>query len=229
MTITRDAALGSNSVNGPASVTITTAAAAAAGSRVVVVSSYFQNTPFSNPTCTVGGTAATLEKIVSNGLERFAVFWRDVAGGLASGSSIVVTEQGAGGGGGLLATACSYLGITGVDTTSSATGTGTSHSSGSATNAVADSLFVGGAGNETAASTTSSPTNGTERFDIWNAAAGQGMTMLDLISTSIGAQALTGTWSTSSTATTGALVIFSGTAGGGGAQQQSLQLTGVGA
>jgi hypothetical protein len=76
-------------------------------------------------------------------------------------------------------------------------------------------LFVGGAGNETATTSVGGTnTNGTSRIDQWNSGAGQGMRMLDKIASSIGAQALTGTWAVTSSATTGALVIYSGSGGG---------------
>lgn len=217
MAITLDQPLGSNSNNGVTSVTITTTNAAASGARVVVVFSWFQNTPFTAPTCTVGGTAATLDKQIDNGNDHFAIFSRVVAGGLASSSSIVCTMTGTGGGGGVLAASVSYLGTTGADTSNSNTTTGTGFSSGAAANAVADALFVGGAGNETATTSVGGTnTNGTSRFDIWNAAAGQGLRMLDQIVSSIGSQALTGTWNVTSSATTGALMIYSGTAGATG-------------
>jgi hypothetical protein len=44
--------------------------------------------------------------------------------------------------------------------------------------------------------------------------------MLDLIASSIGSQALTGTWGATSTATTGALVIYKGTAAAAAAGPQ---------
>jgi hypothetical protein len=104
-----------------------------------------------------------------------------------------------------------------VDTSNTNTTTGTSFSSGSATNSVADALFVGGAGNETTlTSVGGTNTNGTSRFDIWDSGAQQGMRMLDLIASSTGAQALTGTWANTSTATTGALMIYKGTASASG-------------
>lgn len=216
MAITFDKSLGSATA-GPS---FTTTNAAAANALVVVCFSFFDNTSVGTPSCTVGGTTATLDKQNTNSLDVFCIFSLVLSGsGLASGSTISCTVTGGGGLGGNLLTACSYLGTTGLDTTASNTTTGTSFSSGSATNSVADALFVGGAGNETTVTSVGGTnTNGTSRFDIWNSGQQQGMRMLDLIASSIGAQALTGTWASSSTATTGALAIYKGTASGAGPQ-----------
>jgi hypothetical protein len=213
--ITLDQALGSNTKNatgGTQTLVVTTGATAAAGSRIVVCASWFDNAGTGTVSCS-DGTAYTQDKLVTNGNDKFSVFSRVLVGSLASGSSITLTWSSGFLGGGLLAGACSYLGTTGVDTTNQNTTTGTGFSSGAASNAVADALFVGGAGNETlTTSVGGTNTNGTSRFDIWLSAAQQGMRMLDLITSSTGSQALTGTWAVTSSATTGALVIYSGTA-----------------
>lgn len=216
MAITLDQALGSNNANisSGSTLVITTTATAAAGSRIVVLASWFDVA--SHTLSCSDGTAYTQDKLFTNGSDKIAIFSRVLVGSLASGSSITLTMSSTFAGG-FLAAACSYLGTTALDTTSTNATTGTSFSSGSATNAVADSLFVGGAGNETTTTSVGGTnTNGTSRFDIWNSGAQQGMRMLDLISATTGSQALTGTWNSSSTATTGALAIYSGTAGGGG-------------
>lgn len=214
MAITLDQVLGSNIGQTSAfagTLTITTTQTAAAGSRVVVCISWF-NTTSLTPTCS-DGSAYTLDKVFHNGSDAFAVFSRVLVGSLTSGSSITISGLTTGSPGGLLGCACSYLGTTAVDTTSTNATSGTGFSSGAATNAVADALFVGGAGNESAATSVGGTnTNGTSRADIWNSGAGQGMRMLDLIASSVASQALTGTWNSSSTATTGALVIYKGTA-----------------
>lgn len=214
MTITRDQALGQNSANGSATVAITTTQTAAAGSRIVVCFSFFASGGTLAPACSDSGGAYTLDERTDNGQDHFCVFSRVLGGSLASGQVITATMgASATGPGGALVTAVSYLGTTGVDTTSNNVTTGTGFSSGSATNSVADALFVGGAGNEAVATTVGGTnTNGTSQFDIYNVAAGQGLRMLDKIASTIGAQALTGTWASTSTATTGGLVIYKGTA-----------------
>lgn len=212
MAITLDQVLGSASANATTSVHITTGATAAAGSRIVVCVSFFQPTP--GTLAVSDGTAYTLDKTFNNGSDHFLIYSRVLVGSLTSGSSITFTDSSSTGLGGVLLAACSYLGTTATDTSSSNATTGTGFSSGAATNAVADALFVGGAGNETATTSVGGTnTNGTSRADIWNATAGQGMRMLDKIASSIGSQALTGTWASSSTATSGGLMIYSGTAG----------------
>lgn len=215
MAITFDQFLGSNNANalgGSGTLVITTGQTAAAGSRIVFTVSWF-DTGGGVLTVADAAGAYTKDKQTDNGSDHFAVFSRVLAGSLASGSAITLTIPVAFAGGGVLIAACSYLGTTGVDTTATNNTTGTGFSSGAAVNSVADALFVGGAGNE-AASTTVGGTNtsGTSRADQYNVAAGQGARMLDLIVSSIGSQALTGTWNATSTATTGALVIYKGTA-----------------
>jgi hypothetical protein len=187
--ITRDNILGTNSNNGVAIVAITTGATATAGSRICVVVSWFATAG----TMTVSdGTAYTKHVQVDNGSDHIAIFSRVLVGSLASGSAITATITGGASVGGVLLGAVSYLGTTGVDTTASPAGTsGSAWSSGSATNAIPDALFFGGAGGETATSTTSTPVNGSEVVDIWNSAAGQGLAVNETIA--------------------GALVVFSGT------------------
>lgn len=211
MAITLDQALGSNSANATTSVAVTTGAIAAAASRIVVCVSFFQPTP--GTLAVSDGTAYTLDKKFDNGSDHFLIYSRVLVGSLTSGSAITFTDSSSTGLGGVLVAACSYLGTTATDTSSTNATSGTSFSSGAATNAVADSLFVGGAGSEAVATTVGGTnTNGTSRFDIYNVAAGQGLRMLDKIASTIGSQALTGTWASTSTATSGALMIYKGTA-----------------
>lgn len=210
--ISFDKALGSTSTSVTAAVTITTSQIAAAASRIVVTISWFDSGSIAVTVADSAGSY-TKDKQFDNGTEHFAVFSRVLVGSLASGSSITATWTGTSTLGGQLLAACSYLGTTGVDTTATNSTTGTGFSSGAAANSVADAAFVGGAGNEASATTVGGTnTNGTSRFDIYNAGVGQGMRMLDLIVSSIGSQALTGTWASTSTATTGAVVVYKGVA-----------------
>lgn len=216
MAITLDQSLGSNHANlvSAGTVVITTGATASAGSRIVVVASWFDTG--TGAVSVSDGTAYTQDKRFDNGSDHIAVFSRVLVGSLASGSSITLTVGAGMNGGGFLLGACSYLGTTSVDTTATNATTGTGFSSGSVANTIADALFVGGAGNETTVTSVGGTnTNGTSRFDIWESAAQQGMRMLDKIASSIGAQALTGTWASSSTATSGTLVIYKGAVAGG--------------
>jgi hypothetical protein len=217
MTITFDQPLGSGNSTNATTVAITTTQTAAAGSRIVVCASWFDSLS-RTITSVSDGTAYTADHaLFANGNDKFAIYSRALVGSLASGSTITLTFSASLSGTALLV-ACSYLGTTGLDTTATNTTTGTGFSSGAASNSVADALFVGGAGNETATTSVGGTnTNGTSRFDIWNSGAQQGMRMLDVIASSIGSQALTGTWASSSTATTGTLVIYKGTAGGAAA------------
>jgi hypothetical protein len=212
--ITRDNILGSNSGNGSAAVTITTGAIAAAGSRICVAVSWFSS---AGTMAVSDGTAYTKHTQVDNGNDHIAIFSRVLVGQLNSGSSITGTITGGAGIGGLLLGAVSYIGTTAFDTPSSNTTSGASWQSGSATNTVADALFFGGAGNETSTSTSSTAVNGSEVVDVWNTTAGQGLAVNETIAASIASRNVSGSWvGASSTATTGVLAIFSGTASTGG-------------
>lgn len=213
MAITRDNILGSGSNNGAAIVAMTTSAAAAAGSRICVAVSWFA-TAGTMAVSDTGG-AYTSHVVNNNGSDHLAIFSRVIVGSLASGSAITATITGGASVGGVLLGAASYLATTALDTTASPAGTsGTAWSSGAATNAVADALFFGAAGSETATTTSSTPVNGSELVDIWNSAAGQGLAINETIATTTASRTVSGTWvGASSTATTGGLAIFSGTAG----------------
>lgn len=193
----------------------TTTSASAAGARVIVLISYW-NDLSSVTSVTIGGVAATKDGHVSNGSDQYDVWSREVAAGLASGATIAYTFSSAAGAS--LVGVASFLGIasTGfVVTTASATGTGAPWASGTATNTgSADALFVGGAGNETPGSVTSTPSGGTiELFDTWLAGALQGFTVAYKIASAVASDSLSGNWSAStSTATTGLLVIYAGLA-----------------
>jgi len=200
-----DKNLGSNSGNSSASVVLTTSNAAAAGTRIVVLVSWWYDV---NNTCSLSGgsLAWAKDKQNDNGSDRFAIFSAPAPSGLASSTSLTVTVGGSGGG--IFLGAASFFNVQGVDTTGNTTGTGTSWSSGTATNANVNGLVIGGSGNETTSSTTSTPVNGTELHDAWLSGAQQGFATGYLISSSIASQSITGTFSTSSTANTGALMIY---------------------
>jgi hypothetical protein len=171
--VTLDAALGSNSSNGLTSVTVTTGAAAASGSRVFAFVSWFAS---GGAVMTVSGGGLTWSSVVqaNNGSDRFAIWTASAPAGLASSSTITATI-GSSGPGGLLVSVASFAGVGTIDTTMQSTGTtGASWTSGATANSVAGALFAGGAGNETAASTTSTPSNGAEIHDLWNTSAGRG-------------------------------------------------------
>jgi hypothetical protein len=161
---------------------------------------------------TVSGGGLTWSSAVqaNNGSDRFAVWTASAPAGLASSSTITATI-GSSGPGGLLVSVASFAGVGTADTTMQSTGTtGASWTSGAIANSVAGALFAGGAGNETAASTTSTPSNGAEIHDLWNTSAGQGMASGWLAAAGTASQAITGTWvGGSSTANTGALAIYS--------------------
>jgi hypothetical protein len=115
----------------------------------------------------------------------------------------------------MLVSVASFAGVGTIDTTAQSTGTtGASWTSGAAANAVAGALFAGGAGNETATSTTSTPSNGAEIHDLWNTSAGQGAASGWLAAAGTASQAITGSWvGAASTANTGGLAIYSATGG----------------
>lgn len=194
--------------------TLTTIATAAAGTRIVVFISYFST---STVTGVSDGTAYTLDKAVVNGSDKFEIWSRNAAGGLASGSSITATF-GATITGGTLMGAASFTGVassSAVVTTSSATGTAASWSSGSGTNTgQADAAYVGGAGNEDVTNpTTSTPSSGTEINDRYRPVDQQGFATGYKAVSTVASDAVTGTWSNSaSTANTGALVIYAAAA-----------------
>jgi hypothetical protein len=158
-----------------------------------------------------GGTY-TLDKPTTNGSDKFSIYSRHAASGLALGSVITVTFSGNPAGGFLIG-AASFTGIdstgSAVDTTGSTTGTGTSWSSGAATNALADALFVGGSGNEAVATTVPyTAGTGTKVHDRYRAADGQGFAPRTRSLRTVAARSVGGTWASTSTANTGALVIY---------------------
>jgi hypothetical protein len=190
-----------------ATQTLTTTAAASSNTRVVVTVSYW-SPGGTDTSVTVGGANATLDKRTTNGNDIYEVWSIPEAAGLASGASIVVNFGTATGGGGLVgAISLSGVDLTnggGVASTASATGSGTSFSSGTVTNAGV--IVVGGAGNETAASTTAALTSGTKVHDVWDSGAQQGF----VDGYNVGGTSIAGTFSTSATSTTGAAVAYSG-------------------
>jgi hypothetical protein len=203
-----DQNLGSGSNNGLTTVVINTAAATASGAKIFALVSWFHTT---TATVSVSGGSLTWTNLkqVANGSDRFAIFCADAPSGLAINTAITTTI--ASGAGGLLVGLVSFTGLTTgttVDTTNQNTTTGTSWSSGAAAPTAVGYLLIGGAGNEVSVSTTSTATAGTEVHDLWNSAAGQGLATGYIVAASTASQAITGTWTNSSTATTGALVIF---------------------
>lgn len=208
MAVALDQNLGTGSNNGVVTVVINTAAATAAGAKIFALISWFHG---SLTTVSVSGGSLTWTNLkqLANGSDRFAIFCADAPSGLASATAITTTIGS--GPGGLLVGLVSFTGLTTgttVDTTNQNTTTGTGWSSGAAIPAAVGNLLIGGAGNETTGTTTSTATNGTEIHDLWNTAAGQGLATGYIVAASTASQAVTGTWTTSSTATTGALVIF---------------------
>jgi hypothetical protein len=205
--------------SGTISQVLTTSAAAASNTRIVVAISYWANNP-ATP-LRVGtvndGSAYTrdVQFVNADGQDVFEIWSRQAAAGLASSSSITVTMTPTATVtqfmGGLLIGAASFLGVTGVDTTATASNTGTTWASGSATNAVADAVFFGGSGNETAAAATNTMSSGTEIHDARNTTAQQGFATGYILATTSASANIAGTWTSTSTANTGALVIYSGT------------------
>lgn len=218
MAIALDATLLTTDMNtgGISPISVNTTAPAAANTKVIVLMSYFEGSANLITAMTIGGTAAALDKRNSNGSDRFDIWSADKAAGMATASAIVLTMT-ANTGGGLLIAALSFTGLVtgGFVTTSSAAGTGTAWSSGSATNTgFAVALFIGGSGNEDPTNpTTSTATSGTELPpDRYRAADGQGISTGYKIVGTVAADAITGNWSNAaSTANTGALVIYAGT------------------
>lgn len=194
-------------------ITFNTTAVAAANTKVIVLASYFEATANLITAMTIGGTAAALDTRKSNGSDRFDIWSADKAAGMASASAIQLTMP-SNTGGGLLLGAVSFTGLaTGagsVVTISSAASTGTSWSSGSATNTgFADALFIGGSGNEAVATTVPwAVVSGTKIHDRYRTADGQGFSTGYTIASSVASRSISGTWASTSTANTGALVIY---------------------
>src|SRR4051794_20622169 len=146
---------------------VATTAAAVSGAKLFACINWWHDT---SAVATLTGGSLTWAKLkqVDNGFDRFAIWCADAPAGLASGTTLTVAESPAAGA--MLMNVSSFTGLatgTTADTTAQATGTGASWSSGAGTNLSADALFIGGAGNETATSTTSTPTAGTELADSW--------------------------------------------------------------
>jgi hypothetical protein len=185
---------------------LTTTAAASSATRVVVTISYWTSSAKVS-SVTVGGAAAHLDKqtINPNGQDVYEIWSIPESSGLASGSTITA-NFGAGTGGTLMG-AMSINGVDltnggGVTATASANGSGTGFASGTVTSP--GGIVVGGAGNETTASTTASLTAGTKAHDAWDGSSQQGFTD----GYTIGGTNIAGTFSTSSTASTGAAVAY---------------------
>lgn len=213
MTAVDQTLIGSNSTNGSTVTTVTTSSAAVAGSKIWALVSWF-NSNAVTMTVAGGGLSWSSLKQVNNGNDRYAIWCADAPAGLASSTAISVTQSSSGAGG-LLADLASFTGLptgTVADATNQATGTGASWSSGSASNLAAGALAIGGAGNETATTTSSTPTAGTELLDRWETLAGQGIATGYIIAAAVAAQVITGSWvGAASTANTGAIVVFPGT------------------
>lgn len=186
------------------------------------------------------GGAYTKDKEVinTNGQDSWQEWSRPVTSTpLASGSTITVAfpaRTGVNTLGGVLIDANT---ITGVDLTNG----GGVHATGSLNNgsgtgwSVAGAytvagIAVGGVGTEVASASTSTATSGTEisGSDQRNTAAQQGAVAGYLVVAGSGTATLSGTLSTTSTATTGGIVVYTDAGGGGAATQQTLSLTGVG-
>jgi hypothetical protein len=208
-----DADLGATDSPAAGSVTLTTTAAAASVARVVVIISYFRSVNTGLSGVTIGGTAAALDKRAPNGSDYLEIWSAHIAAGLASSSSIVCNMNGSANLGGILVAAASFTGIdtsgTPVDTTTSSNSTGTGWSSGAATNTAADALFFGGSGNEAVATTVPwTAVNGTKIHDRWRSADQQGFASGYTIAASVASRSISGTFASTSTANTGALVIY---------------------
>jgi hypothetical protein len=221
MAVALDQNLGSNDANTSTTLVITTSAAAAANTQIVTLWSFWNVNAGAVLTGVNDGSAYTLDKRVTNGNDKFEIWSRYAAAGLAPSSSITATLGTVTGTGGILGGAASFTGVLSsgsVDTTSSATGTGTSWSSGAATNAQADSVYVGGSGNEDpTAGTSSTATNGTEIHDRYRATDGQGIATGYKVVSTIASDSVTGNWSNAnSTVNTGGLVIYKAAAAAGG-------------
>lgn len=213
MPIAFNADLGATDSPAAGSVTLTTTASAAAAARVVVIVSYFRGVNTGLSGVTIGGTAAVLDKRAPNGSDYLEIWSAHIAAGLASSSSIICNMNGSANLGGILVGAASFTGIdtsaAPVDTTTSANSTGTGWASGSATNTAADALFFGGSGNEAVATTVPfTAVNGAKIHDRWRSADGQGFGTGYTIAATIASRSISGTWASTSTANTGALVIY---------------------
>lgn len=210
---TLNANLLANSGASGTSGTLTTGAAAASGAAIFALVSWWSST---TPTPTFSGGSLTWSKLIqvnNGGGDRFAIWKADAPAGLASGTVLTTASLGSGDGGWLIG-GVSFTSVGSLVTTGqSTTATGTSWTSGAATNSTVGDLYLGGSGLETAATGTSTAVNGTELHDRWQATAAQGFATGYLISGSVASQAITGTFTQSSTASTGALVIYADAAG----------------
>jgi hypothetical protein len=202
--------LSSDGSGSPTTLTLTTTGAAAVNTRIAVFISYFLVAGITIGGVTVGGTAATrdLRAINSNARDGFDIWSVPKAAGLALSSAIAVTTSG----GGFSGTFISALSLSGVDLTngggvagtgSSNAQTGTGWSSGTAS--AAGGIAVGGAGNETlTTSETATASAGTLVHHTWLSTAQQGIATAYII----GGTNVAGTFASSSTATTGAIVAY---------------------
>lgn len=227
-----DQVLGSTTINksgvtGTITVVLTTTVAAAANTRLVAIISSWTG-------ITVDGSQLKVASVVGSGSRTFTDDKRVLNSAnsqdvlelwsvpnlstFAIGGTVTVTfsptESVNHEVGGVLVSLISVANVDltnggGVDTTASnANQTGASWTTGTAT-ATGPGFAVGGAGNETPSSTTSTPTSGTEIHDLWNSGAQQGIATAYQVVSGAGSVALTGTFSNSgSTATTGGIVVY---------------------
>lgn len=217
MAVTLDQNLGSigDDVNST-SIVLTTSQTAAANTLIVAFVYIWESTArtltmSSSPS--LGAWTASPVINTQGALDQVWITWVLAPSGLASGSTITATWDTSVTGARILG-AASFLGIDQVSPfdTSAVNDQGATQnwSSGAATNARADALFVAVSGSEGTASQTNTATTGTELHDVAVSTAGQAMCSQYLIASSIASTALAGTWTGTNTSSTNALAIFNG-------------------
>lgn len=222
MAITLDKNLGSTGDDVNSTSIVLTTSQAAASNTLIVAFVYIWESTSRTLTMSSSPSLSWTGSPVSNtqgALDQVWISWALAPSGLASSSTITATWDTSVTGGRMLG-AASFLGTdqaSPFDTSATNDQGATQNwSSGSATNAVADALFVAISGSEGTAGQTNTPTTGTELHDVAVSTAAQAMCSQYLIVSSIGSQSLAGTWTGTNTSSTNALAVFKGTASAGG-------------
>lgn len=195
------------------SIALTTNHAASVGTRIVAIVSYFALASADHVTNITGGSLTFTKDLRiqhTNGSDTMEIWSVPAPSGLATSTAMTLSVSATFGG-----TLMGMLSVSGVDMTNGAgvAGTGSSNAqSGTAFTSGASSssagIAVGGAGLENLATQVGTTvTTGTKVHDNWNSGAQQGfVTGYNIGGTTIAATVLAG--SSTSTATTGAVVTY---------------------
>lgn len=201
MAVTLDKTLGTATAQQVNSVNLAINNAVAVNSYVFLVAGRF---------CTSDGTLSasggsltwTEDKTVADNTQhlRISLFRALAPSGLSNGTTLTITPSVQTG---ITDIIVGGVALAGIDTstpttgnTNSGTGNGTAWSSGNVTNTSGNCIVGGGWNNDSGTNPSSTPTNGTEAFDIGFAAGAEALVGQYILSSSGSATPINGTWAT---------------------------------